>query len=192
MWQKPAQPSASIYRAEAAASSSGRLLLGALYRYLFALLLFLHPLSHLSSFPVELFFSSSSPPPPLITVGVARQQPAHRGQANFLPAVILFRPSHPLSLCSAHRRDNPPPSGAPTFFPLLALLSSHAVIYHRAPRLLPLFFLAPRAAHPPRVPHTAVRHVSSTPSFPQSLVLCYYFPGYRSPKPFPFFPTCPR
>lgn len=80
---------------------------GALYRYLSAFLLFLHPLSPgrvcllpfclvapCSSFSSSAAFSSS------IAIGVARQQPVHRGQpADFLPAVILFRFSRSLSLC---------------------------------------------------------------------------------------------
>lgn len=70
---------------------------------IYSFLLFLHPLSlgpdcllpfcpvaprfFLHLLPLLFLFS--------ITVGVARQ-PVHRGQANFLPAVILFRPSRSL------------------------------------------------------------------------------------------------
>lgn len=126
-------------------------------------------LSHLSSFS-----SCCAPLFLLLTVGVARQQPVHRGQANFLPAVILFRPSLPLSLCSAHR-VNPPPSGAEPS--LLALLSSRPLSI-TAPSVSPPFLL-PR--HPGRRILTAVRHVLlplPTTSY------CYYFPGYRSLTPF--------
>lgn len=104
MWQKPAQPSASYIPASNRGSG-----FCSLYRYpLFAFLLSscilsstsrsLRPASFFPSRPV----ARSSLLPlllSLITVGVARQQPAHRGQANFLPAVILFRSSPPPPVC---------------------------------------------------------------------------------------------
>lgn len=84
----------------------------ALYRYLFVPFIPASSLSpsFLASASAVLFLfvllpPSLLPPPPSsclvflflfsITVGVARQ-PVHRGQANFLPAVILFRPSRSL------------------------------------------------------------------------------------------------
>lgn len=145
MWQKPAQPSASIYRAvqrvqQRPASARRSLSLSIRVPFVPAsslprpppcISLPFRPVALLSSFS-----SSSSSFSPLITVGVARQQPAHRGQANFLPAVILFRPSPLLSLCSA-RRHNPPPSGVQPF--LFALLSSRRYL-SPCRRFLPLFF----------------------------------------------------
>lgn len=143
MWQKPAQPSASIYRAERVQQrpASARCSLSLSIRVPFV------PASSLPRPPSCIFLpfrpvalrsssSSSFSSFSLITVGVARQQPVHRGQANFLPAVILFRPSLPLSLCSA-RRVNPPPSGVQSS--LLALLSSRRYLSPRR-RFLPLFF----------------------------------------------------
>lgn len=103
MWQKPAQPSASYIPASNRGSG-----FCSLYRYpLFAFLLSSCILSSSSSssssrslrltsfFPSRPVARSSLLLPllSLITVGVARQQPVHRGQANFLPAVILFRSS---------------------------------------------------------------------------------------------------
>lgn len=140
MWQKPAQPSASIYRVEHVQQrpASARRSLSLSIRVPFVpasslprppcIFLPFRPVALRSSSSSSFFFSS------LITVGVTRQQPVHRGQANFLPAVVLFRPSLPLSLCSA-RRVNPPPSGAQNlpFSPSYP----HAVIYHRAVGLFP-------------------------------------------------------
>lgn len=140
MWQKPAQPSASIYRAERVQQrpASARCSLSLSIRVPFV------PASSLPRPPSCIFLpfrpvalrSSSSSLSSLITVGVARQQPVHRGQANFLPAVILFRPSLPFSFCFV-RRVNPPPSGRTTS--LLALLSSRRYLSPRR-RFLPLFF----------------------------------------------------
>lgn len=150
--------------------------------------------SHLSSFPVELLFSSSSSsPPPLITVGVARQQPAHRGQANFLPAVILFRPSRPLSLCPARRR-------AGTTRPLRAQQPSS--LFSLSYPLTPLSITVPRhsGSSPflPR-PEGGASSAGSSHGCPSrffyrashNVSYCVIiFPGYRSP-PNPFLPTCP-
>lgn len=146
MWQKPAQPSASIYRAERVQQlgSAGfcSALSIAIYSRSFCSCILSPSASPSCIFlpfrPAALRSSSSSSFSPSITVGVARQQPAHRGQANFLPAVILFRPSLPLSLCSARRCLNPPPSGAEPSL-LLALLSSRRYLSPRR-RFLPLFF----------------------------------------------------
>lgn len=149
MWQKPAQPSASIYRAPSTArpaagpaSAPARRSLSLSIRVPFvpasSLPHGLRRASFLLFRPVALrrwlFLLLST----LITVGVARQQPVHRGQANFLPAVILFRPSLPLSpLLSALRAGLTRPLRARTIFPSLA-----------SPRLTPLSITAPSVFFP--------------------------------------------
>lgn len=142
MWQKPAQPSASYIPASNRGSG-----FCSLYRYpLFAFLLSSCILSSTSrSLRLASFFPSRPvarsslllPLLSLITVGVARQQPAHRGQANFLPAVILFRSSPPLSFSFA-RVESPPSARKPPLRPSLSL--SSPVIYLSS--LLPLFFFS--------------------------------------------------
>lgn len=175
MWQKPAQPSASIYRVEHVQQrpASARRSLSLSIRVPFV------PASSLPFRPVALRSSSSSSSS-LITVGVTRQQPVHRGQANFLPAVILFRPSLPLSLCSA-RRVNPPPSGAHNL--PFSLSYPRAVIYHRAVGLCPFSSSPTRggAAHPP-----AAHGCPSCSSTASHNVVLLLFPRLSYLNPFLF------
>lgn len=163
----------------------------ALYRYLFVPFI---PASSLSLFPrfslgcpfpfCPVAPRSFLPPPPAsvflfffsITVGVARQ-PVHRGQANFLPAVILFRPSRSLrpGLTRPLRQSPRTSTNSSSSYP-------PAVIYlfPRCPSL-PLPFLRSR------ILLAAVRHCSSSSreAFPQASY-CYYFRGYRT---YPFLPA---
>lgn len=183
MWQKPAQPSASIYHVEHVQQrpASARCSLSLSIHLPFVPVSSLPPGIFLPFRPVALRSSSSPSSSSLITVGVARQQPVHRGQANFLPAVILFRPSLPLSLCSA-RRVNPPPSGAYNL--PFSLPYPRAVIYHRARRSLPLFFfLDTRGGASSGCSRLSVTFFYR---FPQPSY-CYYIPGYRS-----LTPSCSR
>lgn len=188
MWQKPAQPSASIYRVQQRpASAPARRSLSLSIRVPFvpasSLPHGLRRASFLLFRPVALrllFLLLSA----LITVGVARQQPVHRGQANFLPAVILFRPSLPLSP-SAPRAGLTRPLRARTIFPS-RFSSLHAVIYHRAVGFCP-FSSSPTPGAARRILRllTAVRHVLlplPTTSY------CYYYPRLSFLNP--FLPTC--
>lgn len=167
-----------VYTASSA-SSSGRLLLGALYRYLFAFLLFLHPLSvvHLTSFSSCCALRSSSSSSSSdhrrccqTTTCTPGARPTSFLRSSF--SVLLSR-SPSVLFCAGLTR----PLRA-RYLPF-SLSYPHAVIYHRAVGFFP--FSSPR--HPGlRILRllTAVRHVLlplPTTSY------CYYFPGYRSLTP---------
>lgn len=189
MWQKPAQPSASIYRRPTAGPASA-LSIAICYSPSFCL-----PASILPSCPrppscVFFPFSSccaraplfSSLLPSLITVGVARQQPVHRAQANFLPAVILFRPSlsrshFALGLSRPLRRL------IPFLLPSLSLSSRRYLFSPRcssSPSLLSLFFFSLDTRR--RIHGCPSRSSTTVPT----MLHCYYFNGAISPQP----PSC--
>lgn len=183
MWQKPAQPSASIYRVEHVQqrpASARRALSIAIYSPSFCSCILSPSTSvHLSSFCALLFFllllllsfdHRRCYQTTTCTPGPGQLPSCGHPFPSFSPA---------LSLCSAHR-VNPPPSGAHNL--PFSLSYPHAVIYHHA---VSSPFLLLR--HPGRRILrllTAVRHVLlllPTTSH------CYYCPGYRS-----LTPSCSR
>lgn len=185
MWQKPAQPSASIYRAERVQQrpASARCSLSLSIRVPFV------PASSLPRPPSCIFLpfrpvalrSSSSSFSSLITVGVARQQPVHTGArpTSFLRSsfsVLLSR--SPSVLCAGLTRSL---QGAQLPF---SLSYPHAVIYHRAVGFFPFSSSpTPGATHPP-VAH-GCPSCSSTASHNVVLLL---FPWLSFLNP--FLPSC--
>lgn len=194
MWQKPAQPSASIYRAERRvqqrpASAPARRSLSLSIR---AFLLFLHPLSltayvvHLFSFFVLLRSGCSLPPSLHLDHRRCCQTTTCTPGPGQLPSCGHPYPSFSpaLSLCAARSAGLTRPLRARTIFPS-RFSSPHAVIYHRAAAAIGFFPFssAPTPGAARRILRllTAVRHVLlplPTTSY------CYYYPRLSFLNPF--------